>query len=116
SETRLGRGPEGMWVPETAVDRESLEVLAAAGIRFTVLAPHQAARERAIGEVSWKDVAPGEIETTCAYRLGLPSGASIAVFFYDGPVSRDVAFGGMLHNGEPLAAAVPRRLPPGGAD
>src|SRR5262245_10218580 len=111
-ETRFGRAPEGMWLPETAVDLESLEVLAAAGIRFTVLAPHQAARERAIGEVSWKDVAPGEIDTTRAYRLGLPSGASIAVFFYDGPVSRDVAFGGLLHSGERFASRLLGRFPP----
>jgi alpha-amylase/alpha-mannosidase (GH57 family) len=111
-ETRFGRTPEGMWLPETAVDLESLEVLAAAGIRFTVLAPHQAARERAIGEVAWKDVAPGEIDTTRAYRLGLPSGASIAVFFYDGPVSRDVAFGGLLHSGERFASRLLGRFPP----
>ena len=38
---RFGRAPEGMWLPETAVDEETLDVLAEAGIRFTILAPHQ---------------------------------------------------------------------------
>src|SRR3569833_2924915 len=37
-----GRAPEGMWLPECAVDTSALEVLAAEGILFTVLAPHQA--------------------------------------------------------------------------
>ncbi len=55
---RFGREPEGMWLPETAVDVESLEVLAEAGIRFTVLAPHQALRYRRPGETEWTDVPP----------------------------------------------------------
>ena len=41
---RFGRDPVGFWLPETAVDRESLDVIAAAGIAFTVLAPHQVSR------------------------------------------------------------------------
>jgi alpha-amylase/alpha-mannosidase (GH57 family) len=38
---RFGRDPEGMWLPETAVDNETLDVLAAEGIRFTILSPPQ---------------------------------------------------------------------------
>ncbi len=50
-EHRFGRAPEGMWLPETAVDLETLEVLAEHGIRFTILAPHQAsARPRSASE------------------------------------------------------------------
>ena len=41
-EYRFGRKPEGMWLPETAVDLETLDVLAEQGIRFTILAPYQA--------------------------------------------------------------------------
>jgi len=101
---RFGRDPEGMWLPETAADVASLEALAEQGIRFTVLAPHQAARRRAVGEAEWRDVGPEGIDTCRAYRAALPSGRSIAIFFYDGPVSRAVAFERLLSRGEDFAA------------
>ncbi|ABN57194.1 glycoside hydrolase, family 57 [Methanoculleus marisnigri JR1] len=101
--SRFGREPEGMWLPETAVDIESLEALAAAGIRFTILAPHQAAGVRAIGEDGWMDVSGGGVETRMPYLCRLPSGRSIAVFFYDGTIARDVAFGDLLSDGRRLA-------------
>ena len=41
---RFGRTPTGFWLPETAVDMETLDVLARAGIQFTVLAPHQVSK------------------------------------------------------------------------
>ncbi len=98
---RFGREAEGMWLPETAVDIPSLESLAAAGVRFTVLAPHQAARVRAPGG-DWEDPAR-TLETGRAYRQRLPSGREIAIFFYDGALSRDVAFNGVLHDGVEFA-------------
>ncbi|HEY7112131.1 MAG TPA: DUF3536 domain-containing protein [Thermoanaerobaculia bacterium] len=101
---RFGRAPEGMWLPETAVDLDSLEALAEAGIRFTILAPHQALAHRAIGETAWSDAGPGGIDPTRAYRAPLPSGRSIDVFFYDAGIARDVAFGGLLHSGQQFAA------------
>ncbi len=106
-ELRFGRPPEGMWLPETAVDLESLEVLASAGIRFTILAPHQASHVRAIGEPEWTQLSAAGIDPTQPYRLVLPSGGSIALFFYDGPVSRAVAFDPLLlSKGENLADRV----------
>ncbi len=102
-ESRFGRRPEGMWLPETAVDIETLEALAARDIRFTVLAPSQAARVRVLGETAWQDVSGARIDTTVPYRQRLPSGRSIAIFFYDGPASRAVAFERLLHRGENLA-------------
>jgi alpha-amylase/alpha-mannosidase (GH57 family) len=96
---RFGREPEGMWLPETAVDMATLEDLAAAGIRFTVLAPNQAARVRPPGG-DWTDVRGARIDTRRAYVQQLPSGAEITLFFYDGPTSRAVAFEGLLRNGE----------------
>ncbi|HET7789833.1 MAG TPA: DUF3536 domain-containing protein [Gemmatimonadales bacterium] len=75
---RFGREPEGMWLPETAVDEESLDVLADAGIRFTVLAPRQVERAPAGGRPGW-------------YRT--PGGRRIAVFVYDGGIAQEVAFG-----------------------
>ncbi|MFW5876283.1 MAG: DUF3536 domain-containing protein [Myxococcota bacterium] len=103
---RFGRMPEGMWLPETAVDVRSLEALAAEGIAFTVLEPHQARRWRELGTTSWHDVAKDGLETRRPYRCNLPSGRRIAVFFYDGPVSRAVAFERLLANGEHFAHRV----------
>src|SRR5438270_1094025 len=99
-EHRFGRAPEGMWLPETAVNMETLEVLAACGLKFTILAPHQAGRVRKIGGRSWKDVHGGRIDPTRAYLARLPSGKKISLFFYDGPISQAVAFERLLDNGE----------------
>lgn len=103
-ERRFGRFPEGLWLPETAVDTESLEVLAEQGILFTVLAPHQAGRVRESGADPWRDVTGGRIDTRRPYRVGLPSGRSITAFFYDGPVSRAVAFEQLLGSGDLLCS------------
>jgi alpha-amylase/alpha-mannosidase (GH57 family) len=99
---RFGRDPEGMWLPETAVDLGSLEALAECGIKFTILAPHQARRWRPIGadDGAWFGPEGGGIDPSRAYLCRLPSGQSLALFFYDGIVSRDVAFERLLDNGE----------------
>jgi alpha-amylase/alpha-mannosidase (GH57 family) len=102
-EHRFGRRPEGMWLSETAVDVESLDIMAEHGIAFTILAPHQAASFREIGEEEWIDVSGARIDPTRSYRIELPSGRSIVAFFYDGPVSRAVAFENLLRRGEALA-------------
>jgi hypothetical protein len=91
-EKRFGRLPEGMWLPETAVDIASLEALAAEGIAFTVLEPHQGRRSGGRA-----------IDPTQPYLCNLPSGRSIVIFFYDGPISRAVAFESLLDRGENLA-------------
>ena len=78
---RFGRDPEGMWLPETAVDPETLDVLAAEGIAFTILAPHQVEHAPPDGS---------------AGRYRTPGGRSIALFVYDGAISHDVAFGPLL--------------------
>lgn len=101
---RFGRDPEGMWLAETAADTASLEALAAEGIAFTVLSPYQAEATRADGQDAWNDVTGGRVDPTVPYRVDLPSGRSIAVYFYDGQVSQAVAFEGLLHSGERFAA------------
>ncbi len=101
---RFGREPEGMWLPETAVDTETLEVLAARGIAFTILAPHQAARVRPLAGGEWTDVQGGRVDPRRPYLCRLPGGKAIALFFYDGPIARAVAFEGLLSNGETFAA------------
>ncbi len=96
---RFGREPEGMWLAETAVDIKSLEALAEAGIHFTILAPRQARRWRKIGEKNWNEISGG-IDPSRAYLCRLPSGRSIALFFYDGIVSQQVAFERLLDHGD----------------
>ncbi len=100
---RFGRMPEGMWLPETAVDLRALECLAARGIRFTILDGSQAARFRRIGEENWTETSSSGIDPRRPYRAALPSGAELALFFYDGPVSRAVAFEKLLDKGERFA-------------
>lgn len=102
-ENRFRRFPQGMWLPETAVDVESLELMAEAGIRFTVLAPRQAEAVRPPDHDGWIDVRGERVDPSRAYRVPLPSGRSIAVFFYDGGLSRAVAFERLLSDGHTLA-------------
>ncbi|HEV8363264.1 MAG TPA: DUF3536 domain-containing protein [Gemmatimonadaceae bacterium] len=80
---RFGREPLGMWLPETAMDHATLDVLAECGIRFTILAPHQVVTPPPNGM-------PGE------YRAA--NGKSVALFMYDGDLAHAVAFGGALNN------------------
>jgi alpha-amylase/alpha-mannosidase (GH57 family) len=80
---RFGRDPEGMWLPETAVDDETLDVLAAAGIKFTILAPHQVERVPAGGRPGWHRSAAGH---------------RIAVFLYNGDLAHGVAFGPLVRD------------------
>ena len=104
-ERRFGRAPEGMWLPECAADTPSLEALAAEGIVFAVLAPHQAKAWRPPGG-AWRTtpVDPGR-----AYRCALPSGRSIDLFFYDGATAQAVAFERLLTNGHQIIARMTQR-------
>ncbi len=102
-EHRFQRKPEGMWLAETAVDLETLDILAEHNIAFTILAPNQASRIRKIGEKKRHDVNGARINPKMPYRCILPSGRSISIFFYDGPVSQEIAFNSLLDNGEQFA-------------
>ncbi|HEY8413490.1 MAG TPA: DUF3536 domain-containing protein, partial [Pyrinomonadaceae bacterium] len=89
---RFGREPEALWLPETAANDATLALLIDQGLRFVILAPEQARRVRRGSD--WVDVSGGKIDTTHPYRFEHPggSGRSIAVFFYDGPLARAIAF------------------------
>ena len=96
---RFGREPEALWLPETAANDATLAVLIDQGLRYVILAPEQAKRVRPAIEVAgenvdWIGVAGGKVDTTRPYRYEHPdgSGRSIAVFFYDGPLARAIAF------------------------
>ncbi len=118
-EHRFKRYPEGIWLAETAVDTETLEVLASHGIQFTVLAPRQAKAVRPIpsasdegkadvpdakaAETAWKEVNAESIDTRHPYWCQLPSGRRIALYFYHGGVAQEVAFNGLLNSGKNFA-------------
>lgn len=97
---RFGRRPEGMWLPETAVDIETLELLADEGIGFTLLAPRQARRVRGGRSGEWRTLDGEGIDTSRPYTCRLPGGGEIVVFFYDGALARAVAFGDLLESGD----------------
>ena len=99
---RFGREAEGMWLPETAVNDRVLRILAEAGVRFTVLAPNQAARIRPVHDgrllgqdEPWIDVDGASLDTRHAYRWcdGDDDSLGVDIIFYDGALSHDVAFG-----------------------
>ena len=126
-EHRFGRKPEGMWLAETAVSRSVLDLMAQEGVKYTVLAPHQCARVRRLASAPalankadsvdngapsnaisplpasdepWTQTPNATVDPTHPYVVRLDEGRSIAVFFYDGPSSRAIAFEGLLNSGE----------------
>ncbi len=111
---RFGRDPEGMWLAETAVDYATLEALVAEGIQFIILAPSQAECCRPMPtaeqpDPEWLEVGGSQINPTRPYRCYLPSlgqnspPPSIDIFFYDGPISRDMGFDQALSNAHQFA-------------
>ena len=113
--SRFGRDPEGMWLAEAAVDYATLSALVAEDIRFIVLAPSQAERCRLIPnsddpESEWHEVGGNQIDPTRPYRCYLPGNESerqyIDIFFYDGPISRDMGFSDVVFNSSHFAGRI----------
>jgi alpha-amylase/alpha-mannosidase (GH57 family) len=132
--SRFGRDPEGMWLAETAVDYATLEVLVAEGIRFIILAPSQAQRCRLLPTENdphpeWHEVGGAQIDPTRPYRCYLKPSLSVAssplneniktanrestdglpyidIFFYDGPISRDMGFSDVVYNSHHFAGRI----------
>ncbi len=138
-EHRFGRKPEGMWLAETAVNRHVLDLMAQEGIQFTILAPIQCQHIRKLAdpattpgegapgpapgtgettstpphpEQPWTPTPDGTVDPTHPYRIPLDGARSIAVFFYNGPNSRAIAFEGLLNSGEIFAKRLLSGLPP----
>ncbi len=99
---RYRREPLGIWLPEAAVDTETLEVCADFGLRYTILAPEQIAQVRRLKGGPWSSVTESTVPTHRPYRINLPSGRHFTVFVFHGPLSRGIAFGGALSNGDRL--------------
>ena len=106
-EHRFKRKPEGMWLAETAVNRHVLDLMAREGIKFTILAPNQCARVRRLAPAPdpslWTPTPNASVDPTQPYLVQLDESRSIAVFFYDGPPSRAIAFEGLLDSGQNFA-------------
>ena len=102
-EYRFGRKPEGMWLPETAVDMETLNILAEHEIKFTILAPNQASRVKKAGSRQWQKVKDGCLDITMPYLCRLDSNRTISIFFYNGSVANSVAYEGLLRSGAAFA-------------
>ena len=100
-EYRFGRKPEGMWLAETAVDDATLRILEENGIKFTILSPYQADKFKEKNGKDWIDVSWGNIDPARSYRYYIKSapGKYIDLFFYDGAISRSVAFDELLKDG-----------------
>lgn len=113
-EARFGRKPEAMWLAETAVDDESLRVLVENGIKYTILSPYQALKFRKIGDKDWTDVSWGNVDPARPYRYYIKSAPDkyIDLFFYDGAISKSVAFDEILKDGNKFV----RRLKEGISD
>lgn len=101
-EHRFNRKPEGIWLAETAVDDETLEVLIDNGIKFTILSPYQAQTVRKMNTDCWCDVSWGSIDPSIPYRYYIKDNSEkyIDLFFYDGAISKSVAFDSLLKDGE----------------
>ena len=112
---RFKRETEGIWLPEAAVNIETVKVLLEYKIKFTVLSPYQALRIRKIPGGKWINVKDGNIDTTRSYRIYLddnvPSDKSLAVFFYDKNISKAVAFEHLLKNAGTFAARIKEAVP-----
>ncbi|MBW4555501.1 MAG: DUF3536 domain-containing protein [Trichormus sp. ATA11-4-KO1] len=131
--SRFGRDTEGMWLAETGVDYATLEALVAEGIRFIILAPSQAQRCRPLPteddpHPQWHEVGGSQIDPTRPYRCYLKSKLSTAasplstikeesgdhrdsrpyidIFFYDGPISRDMGFSDVVYNSSHFAGRI----------
>ncbi len=106
-ERHFHRKPEAIWLPETAVNYSVLKVLIQCGLRFLILSPFQALKARPLGSKRWLDISKGKVDTTRAYRCFLKDRSGkrqedqfIDIFFYDGVISKEIAFGELLKDGD----------------
>jgi alpha-amylase/alpha-mannosidase (GH57 family) len=101
----FGRKSQSMWLPETAANDETLEVLIDEGIRFIILDPAQASMIRKTGEKNWEDVSAGNINPKMTYRY-FSGNKYIDIFFYDGPLSKALAFEDVAYSSEKLMTRI----------
>lgn len=97
---RFGREPEGIWLPECAADRTTLTAVAAAGLKFVILAPWQGEFKTPAGEIDDGGAGP------FLWRSGE---LSLAIFRFERELAGEISFGNALKDGAALAEAVASR-------
>jgi alpha-amylase/alpha-mannosidase (GH57 family) len=106
-EHRFGRKSEGMWLSETACNNATLEVLIEEGIKYTILDPSQAEKIRKIGTSNWEDVIGGRVNPKLPYRyFSKKQFGYIDIFFYDGPLSKNLAFDDVVFDAKRLMDSI----------
>jgi len=100
----FGRESEGIWLPETACNIETLETLIEEKIKYIILDPSQADSVRKPGSDEWEDVTSGNIDTGIPYRYFSAHNRKkyIDIIFYDGPLSKNIAFDDHIYSAEKL--------------
>lgn len=107
---RFKRDPEALWLPETACNETTLKALIEAGLKYLILAPHQAESVRSLSSDRWHDVSIGSIDPKIPYRCYLRNDPEkfIDIFFYDGPISKEVGFGDLAFEAKYFMGSVER--------
>ncbi len=111
---RYGRQAESLWLPETACNDAVMGDLIDEGLKYLILAPGQCLRVRPLAPApnlgEWTAAENADVDPGRAYRYFHKdgSGRSIAVFFYDGPIARAIAFGEGLQSSQELLAVLGR--------
>ncbi|MBU2529476.1 MAG: DUF3536 domain-containing protein [Elusimicrobia bacterium] len=110
---RFGFEPESVWLPETAVSRDTLKLLIDHKIKYIILSPHQAEKVKMLDSKKWIDVSKGNIDPKKPYwwhdkdENGINiDDRKIAVFFYDAGISEALAFEDITDNSSVLADRV----------
>jgi len=119
-ESRFGFMPEAMWLPEAAASDDTLRLLVDLGMKYVILSPYQAQRIRPLGDGEWTDATRGDFDTTRPYAWfdtaadgTRKDSRSLAVFFYDGPLSKAAAFENLLKDSSVFADRVEGCFKPG---
>lgn len=118
-EYRFRRKPESMWLPETAIDSETADLLIDEGLKYIILSPHQALKYRKLGAKDWTNVSEKPIPPYQPYRLFKKDSKGntitekyIDIFFYNAKLSNDISFGNILTNADWLADEITKNINP----
>ncbi|MBN2544243.1 MAG: DUF3536 domain-containing protein [Spirochaetes bacterium] len=103
---RFGRDSEGIWLSETAIDYETVNLLIDQGIKFVILSPDQAKSFKKIHEDKWNDVtAHHHLPAKRPYKIYTEHG-EITAFYFDKRLSTAVSFEHLLQSSDNFARSI----------